>query len=179
MPTFWLGGLMLLYFGVQLNWFPVSGVTSPWIEHPDIFSYIADVAHHLFLPMMCLGLGTFGGIFLIMRNTLLDVFSQDYILTARAAGLSNRTILFKNALNNAMLPMITIIAIRFGFMVGGAILTETIFSWPGIGLRIYEAVLQHDYPVLQGAFLIITIFVVLANLIADITYQYMDPRVRY
>jgi peptide/nickel transport system permease protein len=113
-----------------------------------------------------------------MRNSLLDVFSEDYILTSKAVGLSDRTIIFKNALQNAMLPLITIIAIRLGFMISGSLLTETVFAWPGLGLTIYQAVNSRDYPILQGAFLIITILVVLSNFIAEIIYGYFDPRVR-
>lgn len=179
MPVFWLGGIMLLYLSVQLNLFPLFGVVIPGITHLNIFSYIGDVANHLFLPMMCLALSSFGGLFLVMRNTLLDIFAEDYVLTAKAIGLNNRTIIFSNVLKNAMLPMITVIAIRLGFSVSGAILTETIFSWPGMGLTIYQAVIAHDYPVLQATFLIITILVILANFVADITYGYIDPRIRY
>lgn len=179
MPVFWLGGIMLLYLSVQLDIFPLFGVVVPGITHLNVFSYIADVANHLFLPMMCLSLSSFGGLFLVMRNTLLDIFAEDYVLTAKAIGLNNRTIMFSNVLKNAMLPMITVIAIRLGFSVSGAILTETIFSWPGMGLTIYQAVMAHDYPVLQATFLIITILVILANFIADITYGYIDPRIRY
>ena len=179
MPVFWLGGIMLLYLSVQLDLFPLFGVVVPGITHLNTFSYIADVANHLFLPMMCLALSSFGGLFLVMRNTLLDIFAEDYVLTARAIGLSNRTIMFNNVLKNAMLPMITVIAIRLGFSVSGAILTETIFSWPGMGLTIYQAVTAHDYPVLQATFLIITILVILANFMADIAYGYIDPRIRY
>ena len=179
MPIFWLGGLLLLFFSVQLGLFPVIGVSTPWLVHENIFSYISDVAHHLFIPMMTLGIGNIGGMFLITRNSLLDIFSEDYILTAKALGLSNRTILFHNVLRNAMLPLSTIILMRLGFIIGGAVTTETVFTWPGVGLLIYNAVMQEDYPVLQGAFLIITISAVLANFLAEVIYGYLDPRVRY
>jgi peptide/nickel transport system permease protein len=143
-----------------------------------MFAYLSDYLRHLFLPMITMTLVSFGGLLLIVRSALLDVFSEDYILTARAIGLKDRTIIFKNALNNAMLPLITIIAINLGFMIGGSLLTETVFSWPGLGLTIYEAVMYRDYPVLQGTFLIITIIVVIANFLAEIVYGYADPRVR-
>jgi len=179
MPIFWLGGLLLLFFSIQLNIFPVIGISTPWLEHENTLSYIADVAYHLFLPMMTLGIGNIGGMFLITRNSLLDVFSEDYIVTAKAIGLSSRTILFQNVLRNAMLPLVTVILMRLGFIIGGAVTTETVFSWPGGGLLIYRAVMHEDYPLLQGAFLIITISAVLANYVAEIVYGYLDPRVRY
>jgi len=177
MPIFWVGGILILIFSVHFDMFPMFGTITIGV-HTNIFSYIFDYAHHLFLPMITMALANFGGLFLIMRSSLLDVFTEDYILTAKAIGLSNRTIMFKNALNNAMLPLITIVAIRLGFMISGSLLTETVFSWPGLGLTIYQAVNQRDYPVLQGAFLIITILVVLSNFVADIIYGYADPRVR-
>ncbi len=179
MPIFWLGGLLLLFFSVRLNLFPVIGISTPWLEHENVLSYIADVAYHLSLPMMTLGVGNIGGMFLITRNSLLDVFSEDYITTARSIGLSDRTILFRNVLRNAMLPLVTVILMRLGFIIGGAVTTETVFSWPGVGLLIYRAVMQEDYPLLQGAFLIITISAILANYMAEIVYGYLDPRVRY
>jgi len=179
MPMFWLGGLMIILFSVRLRMFPIFGMVTPGASYANIWEYLTDVGSHLFLPMMSFGIGTFGGLFLIMRNTMIDAFTEDYTLTAKAIGLDNRTIIFKNVMRNAMLPVITIISLRLGFMVGGAILTETVFSWPGIGLLTYRAVMAHDYQMLQGVFLVITVLVVLANLMADIIYGYADPRVRY
>lgn len=179
MPIFWLGGLLLMYFAVQLRMFPVIGISTPWLKHENVFSYIKDVAHHLFLPMIAIAISDFGGLFLIMRNSLLDIFSEDYITTTRAIGLSNRIILFNNVLRNAMLPLTTLVILRMGFIIGGSVTIETVFSWPGIGLLIFNAVRQQDYPTLQGTFLVISIAVVLANFIADIVYGYIDPRVRY
>jgi len=179
LPIFWLGGLLILYFSVQLDLFPVIGISTPWLEHPNMFSYVADVLHHLFLPMMTLGVGNIGSLFLITRNSLLDVFSEDYVMTVRAIGVPNRTILFRNVLRNAMLPLVTIIMMRLGFIIGGAVTTETVFSWPGVGLLIFRSVMQEDYPVLQGVFIIITISAVLANFLAEVIYGYLDPRVRY
>ena len=178
MPMFWVGGIIILIFSVHLDWFPMFGTTTLGMSHPNTLSYIYDYLNHLFLPMITMTLVSFGGLFLIMRNALLDVFSEDYILTARAAGLNNRTIIFNNALRNAMLPLVTIVAIRLGFMIGGSLLTETVFSWPGLGLTIYQAVNARDYPLLQGAFLIITTLVVLSNFVAEMIYGYIDPRIR-
>ena len=168
-----------MYFAVQLRMFPVIGISTPWLKHENVFSYIKDVAHHLFLPMIAIAISDFGGLFLIMRNSLLDIFSEDYITTTRAIGLSNRIILFNNVLRNAMLPLTTLVILRMGFIIGGSVTIETVFSWPGIGLLTFNAVRQQDYPTLQGTFLVISIAVVLANFIADIVYGYIDPRVTY
>jgi peptide/nickel transport system permease protein len=178
MPMFWVGGILILIFSVRLDMFPMFGTTTIGATYPNVFAYIFDYFHHLFLPMITMALINFGGLFLIMRSSLLDVFTEDYILTAKAIGFSNRTIIFNNALRNALLPLITIVAIRLGFMISGSLLTETVFSWPGLGLAIYRAVINRDYPVLQGSFFIITVLVVLSNFVADLIYGYADPRVR-
>jgi peptide/nickel transport system permease protein len=178
MPMFWVGGIILLVFSVKLDMFPLFGTVTIGKVHPNTFSFLADYLHHLFLPTVTMALVGFGGLFLIMRNSMLDVFSEDYILTAKAIGLKDRVIIFKNALSNALLPLITIIAIRLGFMISGSLLTETVFSWPGLGLTIFQAIQARDYPVLQASFLIITILVVLSNFIAEIIYGFADPRVR-
>jgi len=178
MPMFWVGGIILMILSVRLGMFPLFGTTTIGLSHPNVLSYMVDYLHHLFLPMVTMGLVSFGGLFLITRSALVDVFSEDYIITAKAVGMSNRTTIFRNALRNAMLPLITMIAVRLGFMIGGSVLTETVFSWPGLGWIIYNAVNMRDYPILQGAFMIITIVVVLANFAADIIYGYLDPRVR-
>jgi peptide/nickel transport system permease protein len=175
---FWVGGIMLLIFSIRLDWFPLFGTVSIGVTYSGALEYILDYLHHLFLPAITMGLVGYGGLYLIMRSSLLDVFTEDYILTARAIGLSDSTIIFNNALKNAMLPLVTIIAIRLGYMFSGSLLTETVFSWPGLGLTIYNAVNSRDYPVLQAVFLVITIIVIMANFIADIIYGYIDPRVQ-
>ena len=179
LPMFWLGGLLIILFSVQLDMFPIFGIITPGLVHANAWEYWADVGRHLFLPTLAMTISGYGGLFLVMRNTMIDALTEDYTLTAQAIGLRNRTIIFKNVLRNALLPVITIITLRLGFMVGGAILTETVFSWPGIGQLSYRAVFAHDYQMLQGLFLIITVIVILANLVADILYGYADPRVRY
>jgi len=179
MPWFWFGGLLLMYFSVNLRLFPVTGLNTPWLVHENVFSYIKDIAYHLFLPMMTIGIGSVGGLFYLTRNSLLNVFSEDYITTAKALGLKDRTILLHNALRNAMLPLTTIIMMRLGFIIGGSLIIEMVFTWPGVGILIYWSVMAQDYPVLQGAFLIITITVVFFNFIAEIMYGYLDPRIRY
>jgi peptide/nickel transport system permease protein len=132
----------------------------------------------MFLPTITLALVLLGEYFLIMRNTLIDVLTEDFIMTARAKGLSDARILQKHALKNALLPMVTIIAISLGFIVAGAIEVETVFSWPGLGRLIYEALRNRDYPILEGVFAIVSICVIIANFASDLLYAYIDPRVK-
>ncbi len=177
-PTFWLGMILVVLFCVQLRLFPTSGMLTPGKNFVSDWAKIVDLARHLVLPVLTMSLVLIGEYALTMRNTLIDVLSEDYITTARAKGFRERYILLKHALPNAMLPMITIIAINIGFVVAGAIQVETIFSWPGLGRLMYEALGARDYPLLQGVFLMVTISVVLANVLADISYAYIDPRVK-
>ncbi len=177
-PTFWLGMILVVLFCVQLRLFPTSGMLTPGKNFVSDWAKIVDLARHLVLPVLTMSLVLIGEYALTMRNTLIDVLSEDYIITARAKGFRERYILLKHALPNAMLPMITIIAINIGFVVAGAIQVETIFSWPGLGRLMYEALGARDYPLLQGVFLMVTISVVLANVLADISYAYIDPRVK-
>jgi ABC-type dipeptide/oligopeptide/nickel transport system permease component len=138
---------------------------------------VKDLASHMFLPALTLGLTLYGEYTLIVRSAMLETLGEDYILTARAKGLKPRTIVRKHALRNAMLPITTLIALSLGYIVAGAILIETVFSWPGIGRAVYEAVLQRDYPMLQGAFLVLTLSVIFFNLVADLLYFRLDPRI--
>jgi peptide/nickel transport system permease protein len=131
----------------------------------------------MFLPALTLGLTLYGEYTLIVRSAMLETLGEDYILTARAKGLKPRTIVRKHALRNAMLPITTLIALSLGYIVAGAILIETVFSWPGIGRAVYDAVLQRDYPMLQGAFLVLTLSVIFFNLVADLLYFKLDPRI--
>ena len=177
-PTFWLGMIMLVVFCVGLHLFPTSGMFTPGKSFPTAGAMLADLFRHMVLPVITMSLVLIGEYALTMRNTLIDVLSEDYITTARAKGFKERYVLMKHALPNAMLPMITIVAINIGFIVAGAIQIETIFSWPGLGRLMYEALSARDYPLLQGIFLLVTVCVVLANVLADITYSYIDPRVK-
>jgi len=179
MPTFWLG-LILLFVGVIYFGLPVSGMKSlsGEVANPFAPASIVDLLRHMVLPCLTLVLGLTGEYVLIMKGALLDVFTEDYMLTAKAKGISNAKLLRDHALRNAALPMTTLIAINLGLAVGGAIQTETIFSWPGIGLLTYQALLTRDYPVLQGCFLVVAIAVVLMNFLADLLYGYLDPRIR-
>jgi ABC-type dipeptide/oligopeptide/nickel transport systems, permease components len=178
MPTFWLGMIMVAVFCVNLQIFPIRGMTTAGAFYDSGMQYAGDVIHHLILPVITMSILLIGEYSLTMRNTLIDVLSEDYITTARAKGFKERYVLKKHAMPNAMLPMVTIIAINLGLVVAGAVQIETIFSWPGIGNLMYESLSARDYPVLQGIFLIVTVCVILANLITDLIYDHIDPRVR-
>lgn len=176
LPTFWLG-IILLFWGSN-NGFPIGGKATPGIGTYPFWYQVGDIARHMVLPTLTYTIVFMGEYMLVMRSSLMDVLAEDYILTAKAKGLSTFQILKDHALKNAMLPIVTIIAINLGFTVAGAIQIESVFSWPGLGGAIFESVLRRDYPVLQGAFLLIAVTVILANLIADLTYSYLDPRVQ-
>ncbi|HZM23096.1 MAG TPA: ABC transporter permease [Anaerolineales bacterium] len=176
LPTFWLG-ILLLFWGSN-NGFPIGGRVTPGTSSYPFSYQVGDIAKHMILPTLTYTIVYMGEYLLIMRSSLMDVLSEDYILTAKAKGLSAFQILKDHALKNAMLPIVTIVAINLGFTVAGAIQIETVFSWPGLGGAVFEAINRRDYPVLQGVFLLIAVSVVIANLIADLTYAYLDPRVQ-
>jgi peptide/nickel transport system permease protein len=176
LPTFFLG-IILLVAGA--NWFglPTAGRVTIGVEYDSFWDQAVDVMRHLLLPTLTLTLVLLGEYMLIMRSSVLDVFGEDYILTARAKGLSTYRIIRYHALRNAMLPMVTLIALNLGFTVAGAIQVESVYSWPGLGALTVNAVADRDYAVLQGAFLLIAVSVVVANLIAELVYGWLDPRV--
>ena len=176
LPTFWLG-IILLFWGSNSG-FPIGGKVTPGIGSYPFLYQLGDIARHMILPTLTYTIVYMGEYLLLMRSSLLDVLAEDYILTAKAKGLSTFQILKDHALKNAMLPIVTIIAINLGFTVAGAIQIETVFSWPGLGGAIFESVGRRDFPVLQGAFLLIAISVIIANLIADLTYSFLDPRIQ-
>jgi peptide/nickel transport system permease protein len=178
MPEFWLGMLLLLLFSSQLGWFPVGGRVSTNVSSLDMWEYLVDVAEHLFLPVLTLTLGYLGEFYLVMRSSLLDVLGEDYIKTARAKGLLERVVLNRHAVRNALLPTVTLIALSFGYVIGGAITVEVVFSYQGLGLLTYTAILAKDYWVLQGLFLFFSAAVIVLNLASDLVYAYLDPRVR-
>lgn len=178
-PVFWIGLMILLVFGFYLRWIPLAGTTTFGYTHQNIFEYIFDYLHHMVGPCIVLTLSFIGGFYLIMRDSVLDVFTQDYMLAARAKGLSDQRILFRHAMRNAMLPMVSVIAVSMTFLISGATITETVFSWQGLGLLLYESVLARDLPVLQGLFLFLAAVAVISNFIADLVYLYLDPRIRY
>lgn len=176
LPTFFLGVILLV---AGANWFglPTSGRITIGADFASFWDLAIDVGSHLLLPTLTLTLVLLGEYMLIMRSSVLDVFGEDYILTARAKGLSTYRIIRGHALRNAMLPMVTLIALNLGFTVAGAIQVEAVYSWPGLGALTVNAVADRDYPVLQGAFLLIAVAVVVANLGAELVYGVLDPRV--
>ncbi|MFO7572364.1 MAG: ABC transporter permease [Gaiellaceae bacterium] len=177
MPDFWLGMLLLVSFAVLLGWFPVGGLSDPGSDATGI-AKLVDQAHHMFLPALTLTLAYLGEYALIMRSSLLDTMREDYLTLARAKGLRDVVVRNRHAVPNALLPIVTLIALSFGFVLSGAIAVETIFSWPGLGLLTYEALRGPDLPMLQGLFLVFSVAVIFFNLVADLLYAYLDPRVR-
>jgi len=175
LPTFWLA-IILLFWGSN-NGLPLAGRSTPGASSLPLFQQWADIGRHMLLPTLTYTIVYMGEYTLIMRSSLMDVLSEDYILTAKAKGLNSFQILKDHALKNAMLPLVTIVALNLGFTVAGAIQIEAVFSWPGLGGAIFEAVGRRDFPVLQGAFLLIAVAVIFANLLADLTYSSLDPRV--
>lgn len=181
MPLFWFGQIMLWLFAFQIKIFPLGGIGGydPNTGEPyHGFEAILDIAYHMALPLLTLTIASLAGNILLMRNSMLDTLAEDYITTARAKGIPERRIMYRHAARNAMLPVLTSFAMGLGFVVSGGVLTETIFSWPGMGSALVAATFQHDYPLIQGVFYIIAILVLIFNAVADVLYAYLDPRVR-
>jgi ABC-type dipeptide/oligopeptide/nickel transport system permease component len=176
LPTQWLGLMLLIVFAGTL---PASGISDPFLEFtdPSWWETFVDRLEHMILPAATIGIVLFGEYALIVRSSLLEALSEDYVLTARAKGLRNLAIVWKHAFRASLLPVATLIALSLGYLVAGAILVEAVFSYPGIGLVTYDAVTERDYPVLQGAFLVLTLSVVFANYVADLLYFKLDPRI--
>jgi peptide/nickel transport system permease protein len=174
-PEGWLGMLLLITLSGILGWFPAGG-----FESGDLtgMARVVDVANHLFLPLLTLTLGYIGEYAIIMRSSMVDTVNEDFVTIARAKGVTERGIRRDHVVPNAFLPTFTLIFLSLGFVLGGAIVVEAVFSWPGIGLLTYNAIQTLDYPVIQGVFLLSSAAVILCNLVADIMYGYMDPRVR-
>ncbi len=163
-PVFWMALMLQLLFSVQLGWLPATGMGS-W--------------RHLLLPSITLGMASAALMARITRSSMLDVLRQDYITTARAKGLSERMIIYKHALKNALIPVVTVLGLQFGILLGGAVLTETVFAWPGVGRLLVDSILRRDYPVVQGTVLLLAFLFVLINLVVDIIYAFLDPRIQY
>lgn len=192
LPVFWLGLLLVYLFAVNLQWLPAGGRLSTDVDalfKPITGFYVLDallqpqtfwdVARHLILPAITLGTIPLAILTRITRSAMLEVLSQDYVRTARAKGLSERVVIWRHAFKNALLPVVTIIGLQFGTLLGGAILTETIFSWPGIGSWVYEGILNRDYPVVQGGVIFVALVFVIVNLVVDLSYALLDPRIQY
>ena len=192
MPIFWLGIMLILLFAWQLGWFPISGRLDFAIELQRVSNFyvidalvtrnwaaLTDALRHLVLPAVTLSTVPLAIIARMTRSSLLEVLRQDYVRTARAKGLAERRVVLAHALRNASIPVITVIGLNVGSLLGGAILTETIFAWPGVGRLVVDAIFARDYPVVQGTVLVIAIVFVLVNLLVDLAYAYLDPRIRY
>ncbi|MBK1696475.1 ABC transporter permease [Rhodovibrio salinarum] len=172
-PPFWLAILLIILFAVTLEWFPAGGMTDPGEGG------LLDQLHHLALPVIALTLARVGGIIRYVRAAMMEALRQDYIRTARAKGLSRRRVLISHALRNAMIPVVTILALDMGMLVSGALITETIFGWLGMGKTVYDAVLGNDYNLALMGLLFATALTLLANLAADLAYAWLDPRISY
>lgn len=163
-PVFWMALMLQLLFSVQLRWLPATGMGSP---------------AHLVLPSITLGMASAALMARITRSSMLDVLRQDFITTARAKGLGERVVIYKHALKNALIPVVTVLGLQFGILLGGAVLTETVFAWPGVGRLLVDAILRRDYPVVQGTVMLLALLFVIINLVVDVIYAYLDPRIHY
>jgi peptide/nickel transport system permease protein len=177
MPVFWLGQIFLILFGLSFPIFPAQGMESLRESYTGVARGL-DIVHHLVLPAFTLGLGYLAVDVRFTRASMIEVMSQDYIRTARAKGLSEQAVFYKHALRNALIPLVTITGLNFGFLLAGAVLTETVFAWPGLGRLMYDSIYARDYPVLMGMFIVISVMVIVVNLITDIGYSLLDPRIR-
>ncbi len=192
MPIFWLGLMLIWLFSVKLGWLPPSARLTVGIELEKVtnlyfldslltgnFTALKDVLSHLILPGIALGTIPMAIIARMTRSSMLEVLRHDFIRTAYAKGLTTKVVIYKHALRNALIPIITVIGLQFGSLLGGAVLTETIFSWPGIGKLSYDAIMARDFPVVQGSVLVIAMTFVLINLFVDVAYSLVDPRIHY
>ena len=177
-PTFWLALLLMYFFGVKLNWLPISGLHTLGYEAYGWFGRIWDLAKHLMLPVLVASFGSLAGVSRYMRSAMLQVIGQDYITTARAKGLSERVVIYKHALRNALLPLITLVGFSIPGLIGGSVIFETIFAIPGMGQLFYQGVMSRDYSVVMGILVIGAGLTLIGNLIADLSYALADPRIR-
>ncbi len=173
-PTFWLGIMLIFVFSMKLNLLPPSGMYSPTGGGDP-----GDVLRHLVLPAVTLAAFDVAVIARMTRAAMVELIRLDFVRVARAKGLPERTVIYRHVLKNAMIPVVTILGIQFGVLLGGAILVESIFAWPGVAFLLLNSILERDYPLIQGAVLLIAIVYILINLVVDISYNYLDPRVRY
>ncbi len=178
MPSFWLALLLMILFGVKLEWLPISGIRSlNYMELSQVGRFL-DFAKHLILPVFIATFTGLAGMSRYMRSNMLEVIRQDYITTARAKGLDERTVIFRHALRNALLPVITLLGLAIPGLIGGSVIIETIFAIPGMGQLFYQSVMGRDYPTVMGILVIGAVLTLLGNLIADISYSFADPRIR-
>lgn len=175
-PIFWLGLMLILIFAANLKLFPVQGMYYPGTEGT---SKIVDILWHLALPAITLSLAQLALISRITRTSMIEVLGKDFIVTARLKGLSERSVVYKHAFRNALLPVVTITGLQLGRILAGAVLTETVFAWPGLGRLMYESAVNRDYPVLMGMFIVVSAVIIIVNLITDVIYAFLDPRISY
>ncbi len=178
----WMALILIWVFAYRVGWFPINGMISEevWLDPASgLVVKILDVAHHMVLPLLTLSLIYFGSYLLIMRSSMLETLKEDYILTARAKGLTEKAIRNRHAAPNAALPVVTSVGLSLAFSINGGALTETVFTWPGIGRELVFSVSNNDYPLAQAAFLLISAVVLVSNLLVDMLYAYLDPRIRY
>ena len=177
-PTFWLALLLMILFGVELEWLPISGIRS--LDYADLSlpARVLDLAKHLVLPVFVSAFGGLAGMSRYMRSNMLEVVRQDYITTARAKGLDERTVIFRHALRNALLPVITLLGLSVPGLIGGSVIFETIFAIPGMGQLFYQSVMMRDYPTIMGILVIGAFLTLFGNLLADVSYSFADPRIR-
>lgn len=178
MPTFWLALLAMSLFGVHLGWLPILGIKSLDFEQYSLLGKLLDLSRHLILPVSISAFGGLAGISRYMRTSMLEVLHKDFIRTARAKGLSEKSVIYKHALRNALLPIVTILGLSIPGLIGGSVIFESIFAIPGMGKLFFDSVMARDYPAIMGVLFIGAILTLLGNLIADITYAYVDPRIR-
>ena len=174
MPVFWLGIVLMVVFSLWLGWLPASGMWAPYGGGD-----LGDLAKHLVLPAVTLAAASMTIIARLTRSTMLDVLGQDYIRTARAKGLIEVRVVVRHGLKNALIPIVTVVGVQAGYLLGGAVLTETVFAWPGVGLLMVQGILARDFPIVQGCVLVIALTFVLINLAVDLLYVYLDPRIHY
>ena len=172
MPSFWLGLLLMLVFSLKLRWLPLSGMGY-------LHNGLGDVLRHLVMPAGTLGFGMAALLARVTRSSMLEVLGQDYIRTARAKGLHEKVVVYRHALRNAFIPILTVSGMQFGYLLGGSVIIETIFSWPGIGRLAVNAIMNRDLAVVQGTVLVFTLLFILINLVVDILYAAIDPRIQY
>ena len=174
MPVFWLGIVLMVVFSLWLGWLPASGMWAPYGE-----GGLRDLLAHLVLPAVTLAAASLTIIARLTRSAMLEILSQDYIRTARAKGLVEQRVVFRHGLKNALIPIVTVVGVQAGYLLGGAVLTETVFAWPGVGLLMVQGILARDFPLVQGCVLVIALTFVLINLAVDLLYAWLDPRIQY
>lgn len=176
MPSFWVGMILIAVFGATLGWLPTYGARTMWADYTGL-EWLADVAKHMILPSVTMLVLSLSSTFVTMRYSMIDTLSEDYIMMARIKGVPERKIRYRHAMRNALIPVATSVMMDLGYIIGGSTIIETVFAYPGTGRLMYEAVTARDFPLIQGCFLISTICVLVANIVADLIYPILDPKV--